>query len=243
MTAAGIKKALAGPLGLLLLIATGIGILAAVIEIGNNMRAWKLARGSYSEDRSLLDWRRQSGFETFRLRIAGSSLVMPKFFVTRAHRIGLAEAPADEVRTVELELRLPDFKPYGPASQELYAKDATGKLLVRLLTREEAAPPEKMIEAAVASGHREHPNPVPDGKVHLSPRSKFEEWAYAYTKAGGYRLFAICARDPAENFCTARFMLRPGVAVEYRFARTPHLAQWPAIDAKLRALLESFIES
>ncbi|MCK6452238.1 MAG: hypothetical protein L6R19_15530 [Alphaproteobacteria bacterium] len=241
MTAACIKKALAGPAGLLLLIATGIGILAGVIEIGNDMRAWKLARGSYSEDRSLLDWRRQSGFETFRVTVRGVRLTMPKFFVTRAHRIGLADAPADEVRTVEFELRLPDFKPYGPASQEQYAKDAAGKLSIRLLTREEAAPPETLIAEAVASGHREHPNPVPDGNVHLSPRSKFEEWAYAYTKADGYRLFAICARDPAENLCTARFMLRPDVAVEYRFARTPHLARWPDIDAKLRALLESFV--
>lgn len=243
MTAATIRRALAGPPGLLLLIATGIGILAAVIEIGNNMRARKLARGSYSEDRSLLDWRRQSGFETFRTRVGGARLVMPKFFVTRAHRIGLAGAPADEVRTVEFELRLPDFKPYGPTSQEQYAKDAAGKLLVRLLTREEAAPPEALIAEAVASGHREHPHPVPDGKVHLSPRSKFEEWAYAYTEAGGYKLFAICARDPAENLCTARFMLRPDVAVEYRFARTPHLARWPETDAKLRTLLQSFIAS
>jgi len=237
------RRLLAGPAGLLLLIAVAIGILAGVIEVSGMMRAWKLQRGSYSEDWSLLDWRARSGFDTFKVTVRGLRLTMPKFFVTRAHRMGLADAEVDEVRTVEFELRLPDFKPYGPASQEQYAKDPASKLVIRVLTREEATPPETMIAEAVASGHRQHPNPVPDGAVHLSSRSKFEEWAYAYTKESGYKLFAICARDAAENLCTARFLLRADIAVEYRFARTPNLAEWPAIDAKLRTLLASFAAS
>jgi hypothetical protein len=233
------RRPWAGPLGVLLLIALGIGLLAAGTEIALRLRAWNLGRGAYPEEWSLLEWRSRSGFETVHVAVAGRRLTLPKFFVTRADRGGLA-GPEEEVRKVTLELRLPDFKPYGPRSAEDYAADRRDRIYIGLLTRAEATPPEEIVAAAVASGHRRHPNPVPDGKVHLAERSPHEDWAYAYTAEAGYRLFAICERGKVENGCDARFMAGPDIAVAYHFPRERYLDDWASIDAKVRALLRSF---
>lgn len=229
----------AGPLGVLALILLGVGVLAAGTELMLRLRAWTLARGAYPEEWSLLDWRQRTGFETLAASIAGQRLVLPKFFVTRAERGGPRGSP-DEVSKITFVLRLPDFRPFGPRSAEDYAADRGDRIHIGLLTGEEAASPAAIVAAAVASGQRQHPNPVPDGRPHVAARSPYEDWAYAYTPERGYRLFAICGRAGAEAGCDARFMAGADLAVAYHFPRERYLDDWPAIDAKVRALLASF---
>jgi len=238
--ASPIRRLFAGPAAVILPVVLGIALLAAGIEATMKLRAWRLQRGVFPETVSLLDWQRQPGVERVELTIAGRDLVLPKFFVTRADRARLDGGEADEVSRVVFELRLPDFRPYGLDSVEQYKAEPGARLYIGLLTGPDATPPQEIVRRAVASGQRRDPNPIPDGKPHVAPRSAYEDWAYAYTAEGGYRLFAICGKDKAENLCDARFMAGPGLAVAYGFARERHLADWPAIDAKVRALLQSF---
>jgi hypothetical protein len=238
---ASLRSALAGPAGFLLLIAAGIGLLAAVPEVAFKMRTANLLRGAYPEDWPLPGWRDRAGFERTRVAMPGLALTMPKFFVVRT-RPDPADGTGQRAGIVEIEIRLPGFQPYGPNSQQEYAERPLDRLYIELIASERAPTPEERIERLVATGRHAPLVPVADGAVHAARKTDRDDWAYAYRDGRGYTMLAVCDRMGAGDLCTASFPLRPNVLVEYRFARQPHLKDWPTIDAKVRALVESFAE-
>jgi hypothetical protein len=236
---ASLRSLLAGPAGLLLLVAAGIGLLAAVPEIAFKMRAANLLRGAYPEDWPLPDWRARDGFERARVAMPGLALTMPKFFVVRT-RSDPTDRTGERAGAVEIEIRLPGFQPYGPNSQQDYTERPLDRLSIELSAGDRAPGPEERIERLVATGRHAPLVPVADGAVHVARKTDRDDWAYAYRAGSGYALLAVCDRMGADDRCAASFALRPNVLVEYRFARARYLTDWPAIDAKIRELLESF---
>jgi len=238
---ASLRSALAGPAGILLIVATGIGLLAAVPEFAFKMRTANLLRGAYPEDWPLPDWRAREGFERTRVMMPGLALTMPKFFVMRTRPDPTDEA-GQRAGTVEIEIRLPGFQPYGPNSRQDYAERPLDRLYIELSASDRAPTPEERIERLVATGRHAPLLPEADGAVHVARKTDRDDWAYAYRAGRGYTLIAVCDRMGANDLCAASFPLRPTVQVEYRVARERYLNDLPMIDATVRALVESFAQ-